>query len=45
MKYTAPEMKIVMFDTDKVIVASVEDESTTTTFSIDEDKFIGGETD
>ena len=31
MKYTAPEMKVVMFEAEEVIVASVVDTTTTTT--------------
>lgn len=31
MKYVAPEMKVVMFEAEEVITASVEETTTTTT--------------
>lgn len=39
MKYVAPEMEIVMFEAEEVIVASVADETTTTEKSENEGMF------
>ncbi len=40
MKYTAPEMNVVMFETEEVIVASAVEETTTTTTEEDMPEYI-----